>query len=66
MPLVLIFLSPVLTKISFGLGPVKLEAATPGVTAKPNMDALLDKLQSGGAGTGRYTYAGSVSQLPSL
>jgi tetratricopeptide (TPR) repeat protein len=63
-PLVLIFLAPVLTKISFGLGPVKLEAATPGVTAKPNMDALLDKLQSA-AGVGLSSNpSGSVSPLP--
>ncbi len=63
-PLVLIFLAPVLTKISFGLGPVKLEAATPGVTAKPNMDALLDKLQSG-AGLGiSSSPSGSVGQWP--
>jgi tetratricopeptide (TPR) repeat protein len=45
-PLVLVFLSPVLKKISLGLGPVKLEAATPEVSAKPNMDMLLEKLQS--------------------
>jgi tetratricopeptide (TPR) repeat protein len=63
-PLVLIFLAPVLTKISFGLGPVKLEAATPGITAKPNMDALLDKLQSS-AGVGvRSSPSGSVGQWP--
>ena len=63
-PLVLIFLAPVLTKISFGLGPVKLEAATPGITAKPNMDLLLDKLQSG-AGVGvSSSPSGSVGQWP--
>jgi len=64
-PLVLIFLAPVLTKISFGLGPVKLEAATPGVTAKPNMDALLDKLQSGASLGVSSSPSGSVSQWPS-
>jgi hypothetical protein len=44
-PLVLIFPAPVLTKISFGLGPVKLEAATPGGTAKPTADEILEKMQ---------------------
>ncbi len=63
-PLVLIFLAPVLKKISLGLGPVKLEAASPEVTAKPNMDALLEKLQSG-AGLGvSSSPGGSVGQWP--
>jgi tetratricopeptide (TPR) repeat protein len=43
----LIFLAPVLKSISLDVGPVKLEAATPEVTSKPNMDALLEKLQAG-------------------
>jgi tetratricopeptide (TPR) repeat protein len=45
-PLVLIFLAPVLTKISLGVGPVKLEAARPEATAEHDAKALLEKLQS--------------------
>ena len=63
-PLVLIFLAPVLKKISLGLGPVKLEAATPEVSAKPNMDALLEKLQSGGGLPLSSSPGGSVSHWP--
>ena len=63
-PLVVIFLAPVLKKISLGLGPVKLEAATPEVTAKPNMDALLEKLQSGGGLPLSSSPGGSVSHWP--
>ncbi|HEY5175098.1 MAG TPA: tetratricopeptide repeat protein [Terriglobales bacterium] len=63
-PLVLIFLAPVLKKISLGLGPVKLEAATPEVTAKPNMDALLEKLQSSAGLPLSSSPGGSVSQWP--
>ncbi len=63
-PLVLIFLAPVLKKISLGIGPVKLEAATPEVSAKPNMDALLEKLQSGGGLPLSSSPGGSVSHWP--
>jgi tetratricopeptide (TPR) repeat protein len=63
-PLLLVFLAPVLKKISIGLGPVKLEAATPQVTAKPDMDALLEKLNSVSGLPLPSSPGGSVSQWP--
>jgi tetratricopeptide (TPR) repeat protein len=63
-PLLLVFLAPVLKKISIGLGPVKLEAATPEVSAKPDMDALLEKLNSVSGLPLPSTPSGSIGQWP--
>jgi tetratricopeptide (TPR) repeat protein len=61
--LLLAFLAPILKSIKLDVGPVKLEAATPDVTAKPNVDLLLEKLKAGGLPAGVQSAAGAGVDL---
>lgn len=60
--LLMLFL-PALTKLKFGLGPLKLEAASPESHQKPEIDTLVDKLPSMVSSLTASTPLGSIQTI---